>query len=65
MRVGLHNIQILESYLTFLEMMCTINISRLTIRSTTSLNQTTKSYYLKMKNPMIEWLLLKNIDHYI
>ena len=55
-RVGLHNIQILETYLTFLEIMYTINISRLTIRNKTSLNQMTKSYYLKMKKPMIEWL---------
>ena len=59
MRVGLHNIQILESYLTFLEMMYTFNKSRLNIRIKTSLNQMTKSYYLKMKKPMIEWLLLK------
>ena len=36
MRVGLHNIQMLESYLSFMEMMYTIFISRLTIRITTS-----------------------------
>ena len=66
MRLGLHNIQLLESYLTFLEMMYTINISRLTIRIKTSLNQMTKTYYLKMKKPMVKWLLLKkNIDHFI
>ena len=46
MRVGLHNFQILKSYLTFLEMMYTTNIPRLTIRYKTSLNQMTKSYYL-------------------
>ena len=66
MRVDLQKIQLLESYLTFLEMMYTINISRLTIRIKTSLNQMTKSSYLKKKKPMIEWLLLKKIiDHYI
>ena len=66
MRVGLHYIQILGSYLTFLEMMYIINISRLTKKIKTSLNQMTKSYYLKMKKPRIEWVLLKkNIDHYI
>ena len=64
MRVDLQNIQLIESYLTFLEMMYTINISRLTIRFKTSLNQMTKSSYLKKKKPMIEWLLLKKItDH--
>ena len=49
MRVGLHSIQILESYLIFLEMMYTINISRLSIRIKTSSNQMNQSYYLKMK----------------
>ena len=69
MRVDLHrinNIEILESYLTFLGMMYTINIPRLTIRVKTSLNQMTKSQYLEMEKPMIEWLFLKkNIDHHI
>ena len=49
MRVDLHNnnnIQTLESYLTSLEMMYSINISRLTIRIKTSLIQLTKSFYL-------------------
>ena len=32
LRVDLHNIQKLENYLTFLVMMYTVNISRLTIR---------------------------------
>ena len=49
MRVGLHKIQTLESYLIFLEMMYTINRARLTIRSKTSSNQMNKSYCLKMK----------------
>ena len=52
MRVDLHinkNIQILDSVLIFLEMMCTINISHLTIRIKFTLGQMTKSYYLKMK----------------
>ena len=66
MRVDLHNIQILKSYLTFLEMIYTTNIPRLTIRIKTSLSQMTNSFYFKMEKPMIEWLLLeKNIDHYI
>ena len=42
MREGLHSIQILESYLIFLEKIYTINISRLTIRIKTSSNQMTK-----------------------
>ena len=64
-RVGLLNIQILESFLKFMEMMYIINISRLTIGIKTSLSQMTNCYYLKLKKPMIEWLLLKrNIDHY-
>ena len=49
MRVGLHSIQILESYLIFLEIMYTINILRLSIRIKTSSNQMNQSYYLKMK----------------
>ena len=66
MRVDLHNIGILKSYLIILEMMYTTNLPRLTVRIKTSSNQMTKSYYLKMKKPMIEWpLVKKNIDHYI
>ena len=63
MRVGLHNIQIFESHLTILEMMYTINKSRPTIRIKTNINKMTKSYYLQMKNSMLEWAFLrKNID---
>ena len=46
--------------------MYTVNISRLAIGIKTSLNQKTKPHNLKMKKPMIEWVLLKkNIDQYL
>ena len=69
LRVDVQYIVICYDYISFLkslnESIKFVNIPHLTTTIKTGLNQMTKSYYLKMKKPMIEWTFLKkNITLY-